>query len=152
MSREQPDGLNVEYLGGLPDAPRHRAFDLWKVGLYPEGVFLYHGAQRASFAYHWSFVNSEPWAQIRAFHFASTQAIRVQVPALANFGLLGLADSQELGTYIAIRFERSDAFFLTKSPTPTLRAQFTNFVDEEAPEAYGRILVNGVPVGTRRSS
>ena len=103
-----------------------------------QGVYVHFGTQKHRIGYKWMVVRFEPWPTLRSITFASSQATRANLPALAVFGVLGLAARREPGTMIAVSYPDGDVFFSTRQPFFQIRAEFAR-LEGAAPAARGKI-------------
>lgn len=143
-SSSAPEGLAVRYLGGFSGHPARRVGGgLWRLRAEPDGLLIWWGSQKGSINYRWTLVRSEPWSSLRMLSLAGSGATRANIPAIAIFGVLGLAARREPGTLIGISYEDGDVFFGTGVPVFELGATFRRFV-EEVPAAGGKIWFDGV--------
>ena len=153
MSSE-PEGLYVKYLGGFAgQRAKTIGGGFYKVRADEDAFRVFWGSQKGSWTgtYRWVIAREESWARLRGLHLASSQATQANVPAIAMFGVLGLAARREPGTLIGVSYADGDVFFRARTPTPQLALEFSRLV-ELIPEAAGKLTVDGVALGGQTTS
>jgi hypothetical protein len=150
-TRKYPGGMPVKYKGGFAGQPLVGLLstDGYTLIITEQGIRVWFVTQKGAIVKHseWSVIRDESWEGIKTLNLASSQTTRANVPALAVFGPLGLAARREPGTLIAISYLDGDVFFTAKENASTLRVRYARLVDT-VPAAAGKILFDGVPIGS----
>jgi hypothetical protein len=154
MSKVDPSkGFLVKYLRGYDEA--YTWSDLWMIRADADAFCVSHrdhttlrGVRPTAWtapSEQWD-EREEPWETLRGVYFASSKATRANLPALAIFGVLGLAARREPGTLLAVAYDDGDVFFSLTASSLEVRTTFTRFV-EEHPHLAGKITMDGEPLG-----
>jgi hypothetical protein len=85
----------------------------------------------------WVPVVSFGWSEVRRIDVSGTNVTRMNVPAIALFGVLGLAMGKAPGTHIAVSAGTTDALFASEEPVAKLRPIMERLV----PDAYRHALL-----------
>jgi hypothetical protein len=88
---------------------------------------------------------SYDWRDIRTVSFDDPGRTKANIGAIALFGVLGLAGRQSF-TLISISTTSEELFLEHNQPIAMWRSWARRLAEEEAPQARGRIVVNGVSV------
>lgn len=143
---KDPGGLKVDYLGGFSGhSPTLRGGGIWRIRVDVDVLEVLWGSMKGRIDYKWVTVRSEPWDQLIGLSFASAQATSANIPALAMFGVLGLAARREPGTFICVSYSDGDVFFKSSTSTFALQAQLQPVAS--IPELAQAVSFNGVSLG-----
>jgi len=153
-SKKEPGGLGVSYLGGFAShAARVVGGGYWTVRFDTDAIRVFWGSQKGSLTgtYRWSLVREEAWATVEAVRFATAQGARANIPALALFGVLGLAASRDPGAFLSITYPDGDVLFRTGAPAPLLRMELDKVV-VQVPELASIVTFDGEPLASAAPS
>ncbi len=148
-----PASMIVSYRGGLPffEAPgRTHAYYLL---IRTEGFYLHCTESRTGLTLKGNQIGvlSAPWNTLDAFHLNSGQATRAHLPALAAFGVLGLATRREPGTYLEVSVSGYTALLYSSIAVHKLRVLFLGYVGKYCPQERHKFFANGSPLAGARN-
>ena len=142
----KPEGISVRYLGGFAGfSSGPMSTDSWVLTADNHGLAVFRGSQKHRLTYKYAVVRNESWNDLRMLSLDGGSASRANIPALAVFGVLGLAARRDPGTYIAVSYTDGDVFFHSQQPAARLRVELMRFLSAR-PDIAARVYVDGSPL------